>query len=261
MASNIFRRIEKKYIINKEQYEEIKKLILIYMKEDSYGKSTICNIYFDSDDYALIRNSITRPYYKDKVRLRSYNVPRIDSKVYLEIKKKYAHVVGKRRIEMSLAEAYDYMEDKNLVDNSKKQIKEEIDYYFDFYHLQPKMYISYEREAYYEIGNNDFRATFDTNILARDTDLDLAKGSYGTDILGKNLYILEIKTLGVIPMWFAEILSKFKLQPGHYSKYGVAYENLVMGKALKKPQELLSKYTVYEDKIDYKLEKNIYALA
>ena len=261
MAGNIFRRIEKKYILNKEQYLEIKKILQRYMREDSYGKSTICNVYYDSDDYKLIRNSITRPYYKDKVRLRSYNVPTEDSKVYLEIKKKYAHVVGKRRIELTLAEAYDYMEDKNFVENSKKQIKEEIDYYFEFYKLKPKMYISYEREAYYEIGNNDFRATFDTNILARKTDLDLAKGSYGTDILGKDLYILEIKTLGVIPMWFVEILSRFKLQPCHYSKYGVAYESLIMGKALKRPEEILSKFSVEDNVLDYTCSDRIYAFA
>jgi SPX domain protein involved in polyphosphate accumulation len=102
MKNEIFRRIEKKYVINKEQYEELKKALEGHMREDRYGRSVVCNIYFDSDDYSLIRNSITKPYYKDKVRLRSYNTPDEDSKVFLEIKRKCGKVVGKRRIEMNL---------------------------------------------------------------------------------------------------------------------------------------------------------------
>ena len=229
MSNNIFRRIEKKYIITQEQYERIKELLLLYTVEDKYGKSKICNLYFDSDDYCLIRNSITKPVYKDKVRLRSYNTPTGSSNVYLEIKKKYKKVVGKRRIEMKLNDFYRYLEDKDSIKIENEQIKREIDYYFEFYKLKPKMYISYDREAYYETGNKDFRVTFDSNITARRKKLDLAKGSFGEKILDEDKYIMEIKTLGVIPMWLVKIISDYKLQPGGFSKYGVAYEKLVLG--------------------------------
>ena len=197
MSNNIFRRIEKKYIITQEQYERIKELLLLYTVEDKYGKSKICNLYFDSDDYCLIRNSITKPVYKDKVRLRSYNTPTGSSNVYLEIKKKYKKVVGKRRIEMKLNDFYRYLEDKDSIKIENEQIKREIDYYFEFYKLKSKMYISYDREAYYETSNKDFRVTFDSNIKKKKKKLDLAKD--------------------------------YKLQPGGFSKYGVAYEKLVLG--------------------------------
>ena len=229
MKNEIFRRIEKKYVINKEQYEELKKALEGHMREDRYGRSVVCNIYFDSDDYSLIRNSITKPYYKDKVRLRSYNTPDEDSKVFLEIKRKCGKVVGKRRIEMNLNQAKKYLIDREDVDVNNKQIKNELDYYFDFYNLKPKMYVAYDREAYYEIGNDDFRVTFDNNILARQYDLELSKGKYGKRILDEELYVMEIKTLGVIPLWFVHAINKCNIQPGHYSKYGVAYEELVLG--------------------------------
>lgn len=209
----IFRRVEKKYIINKEQYEKILPELKKYMNEDQYGKSTICNIYFDTDQYELIRHSITKPYYKEKIRLRSYNTPTKKSKVYLEIKRKCDGVVGKRRIEMTLDDFSKYEKNPDSVTNSNAQIKKELDYTFNHYDLNKAMYLSYERTAYYEKGNMDFRATFDSNVLARNYELDLEKGSYGVDILGKDLYILEIKTLGSIPMWFVKIINELGIKP------------------------------------------------
>ena len=225
---DIFRRIEKKYIVTEEQYKKIKEKMKENMAEDQYGKSTICNIYFDTNQYDLISHSINKPYFKDKVRLRSYNIPNEDSKVYLEIKRKYDGVVGKRRIEMTLAEFKEYMENKDSLKSNNKQIKTELDYYFKFYNLKPAMYISYEREAYYQKDNSDFRLTFDSKILARNTEMSLEKGSYGKDILGDGKYIMEVKTLGAIPMWFVEILDECKVVPGSFSKYGEAYAKFIL---------------------------------
>ena len=230
---DIFRRIEKKYIVSEHQYKKIKEKMEGFMKEDEYGKSTICNIYFDTNQYDLISHSITKPYFKEKVRLRSYNIPNEDSKVYLEIKRKYDGVVGKRRIEMKLSDFKAYLEDKDSLDSKNRQIKNELDYYFNMYNLKPAMYISYEREAYYQKDNSDFRLTFDSKILARNEDLNLENGSYGKDILGKEKYIMEVKTLGAIPMWFVEILDECKVIPGSFSKYGEAYTKFIL-----KPNEV-----------------------
>ena len=231
--AEIFRRVEKKYILDKAQYEKILPELKKYMDEDKHGESTICNVYFDNESYDLIRHSITKPYYKEKVRVRSYNTPTLDSKVYLEIKRKVNKVVGKRRIEMKLNDFYNYLNDKDSLEKVNPQIKKELDYTFKYWDLKPKMYISYERVALYEKNNNDFRATFDKNILARRDNLNLEKGSYGTDILGKGLYVLEIKTLGTIPLWFAKLINELEIKPGNFSKYGEAYEQLVMNKNVK----------------------------
>lgn len=226
--NDIFRRVEKKYIISKNQYENLKRALKDYMKEDEYGKSTICNIYFDTDLYELISHSITKPYFKEKVRLRSYNTPSKDSNVFLEIKRKCDGVVSKRRIQMKLSDMEKYIDDKNAIDNKNKQIKTELDYYFDKYSLKPAMYLSYSREAYYQIDNKDFRVTFDSNVLAREYDLNIDSKNYGTKILSEDKYIMEIKTLSSIPLWFVEILNEMQIIPCGFSKYGEAYTQLIL---------------------------------
>ena len=227
--NDIFRRIEKKYIINKNDYLKIRNEIDKYVKKDEYGKSTICNIYFDTDKYDLISHSITKPYFKEKVRLRSYNVPNENSIVYLEIKRKEDNIVGKRRIGMKLNDFNKYMNNNKLVSNNNIQIKNELDYYFDRLDLHEKMFISYDREAFFDKTNPDFRITFDSNIKARDYNLDLSKGNYGLFILEPNKYIMEVKTLESIPLWFVRLLTECKAMPCGFSKYGEAYTQIVLG--------------------------------
>lgn len=209
--SEFFRRVEKKYIITKEQYTMVKENIKDKMIEDEHGKSTICNLYLDTEQFELIRHSITKPIYKDKVRLRSYNIPTNNTNVYLEIKRKYDGVVSKRRIEMNLNEFYEYLNHKNKIE--EEQVKKELDYYFYHYNLKPSMFLSYYRRAYYDKEDIDFRLTFDSDILARNYDLELKKGVYGKYILEKDKYIMEIKTLGAIPIWFVKILDELKICP------------------------------------------------
>ena len=242
--AEIFRRIEKKYIVNELQYHKIKNMILEHMNEDKYGKNTICNIYFDTNRYELISHSISKPYFKEKVRLRSYNIPNKNSKVFLEIKRKYDGVVGKRRIEMTLEEFEHYLENSNSLEVYNKQIKTELDYYFKLYNLKPTMYISYLREAYYEKNNSDFRLTFDTDILARNFDLKLDHGNYGKDILEKGKYIMEVKTLGSLPLWFVNILNELHIIPGSFSKYGEAYQEFILKPTIQQKQELLDELLI-----------------
>lgn len=221
-----FRRKEKKYILTRDQYLFFKEAIKEKMIEDEHGKSTICNIYFDTEQFDLIRHSITKPIFKDKVRLRSYNIPTLENNVFLEIKRKYDGVVSKRRIVMTLKQFYGYINKKIKFEDN--QVKKELDYYFEHYKLKPTMFLSYYRRAYYDKENRDFRLTFDSHILARDYDLVLEKGNYGTHILEKNKYIMEIKTLGAIPMWFVKLLNELQICPCGFSKYGEAYTQLIL---------------------------------
>ena len=224
--ANFFRRVEKKYVITKKQYSALIDIIKDKMEEDEHGKSTICNLYFDTKQYELIRHSITKPVFKDKVRLRSYNIPTKNDVIYLEIKRKYDGVVSKRRIEINLNDFYSYIEDSRSIEES--QIKKELDYYFGYYNLIPTMFLSYEREAYYDNENRGFRLTFDSNILARNYDLEIEKGSYGVSILDKEKNIMEVKTLGAMPMWFVKALNELKIYPCGFSKYGEAYKELIL---------------------------------
>ncbi len=219
----IFQRVEEKYILTKQQKETLYNLVKDHLKDDEYGPSTICNIYFDNINNDLVRTSMDKPFYKEKVRLRSYNVPNEQTTAFLEIKKKFDGIVYKRRIANKLNEIENHIEIGKQID-CNKQIVNEIDYCFDYYKLKPAMFLSYDRVAYYDKDDASFRVTFDTNIVARDYDLDLSKGIYGIKYCDENTYIMEIKCAGGLPFWFLRALQEVKAYPGSFSKYGKVFE-------------------------------------
>jgi len=218
----VFKRSEMKYLLNKEQYKIIRNVIEPHMRGDEYGRSTICNLYFDTPSYLLIRRSMEKPVYKEKLRLRTYGVAAPDSTAFVEIKKKYNSIVYKRRISMTYKEAEHYLYDgERLMDS---QISHEIDYFLSHYEdLRAAVFLSYERQAFYASDNHDFRVTFDENILWRDYDLDLCKGVYGTPILQDGEVLMEIKTGVAIPLWMTRCLSENHIYKTSFSKYGKAY--------------------------------------
>lgn len=222
MAQCVFSRYEIKYRLTTTQYLLLMEQLKNYMQLDQYGKHTICNIYYDTNDNYLIRRSIDKPAYKEKLRLRSYGVPSLDSTVYLEIKKKYKKVVYKRRIPLKLYEAYDYL-NKGIKPANQSQILKEIDYFIERYGLNQGIYIAYDRMAYFGIENNDFRVTFDTNIRSRRIGIGLEEGDHGDLLLDDDTYLMETKVLGTTPLWFTKILSELKIYPTSFSKYGNIY--------------------------------------
>ncbi len=223
----VFKRYEIKYIITDEQCEKLKTLFNEYMTGDEYGNSTIRNIYFDTPSYLLIRNSVEKPVYKEKLRLRSYGETTPDSTVFLEVKKKFDGVVYKRRLKLKEKEALDYI--LNGVKLPDSQIFREIDYFVSYYkELIPRVVISYEREAFYSKQDSTFRVTFDKNVLYRQDDLSLESGVYGKCILPKGLVLMEVKTAYAIPLWFTSFLSENKIYKTSFSKYGTAYADILL---------------------------------
>lgn len=229
MDINVFRRVEKKYLITEEQYKLLLEKAKDYIEIDTYDYSTICNIYFDTDDYMLVNRSIEKPIYKEKIRLRSYGIPKLNSKVFLEIKKKYKGIVGKRRVSISLKEFYLYLE-TGKYPKCDKQIMSEIDYCFKLYDLKPKVFLAYDRHSYKGIENPDFRLTFDQNIRSRTTNLYMENGDDGNLLLQNKEYIMEVKTLNSFPLWFVDILSSLKIYPTSFSKYGNIYQKQIFKK-------------------------------
>lgn len=216
-----FKRYELKYIITSEQMHKILEQCNTNIVKDSYYHSTICNIYFDTCNNRLIRKSIEKPVYKEKMRIRSYGIPSEDSNVFLEIKKKYQGIVYKRR---SVLKYQDY---RNNTISCDTQINKEISYMFSFYNdLYPKMFLSYERLSYMGADNTNLRITFDNNIIYRTFDLELDKGIYGNKLLDDNTYIMEIKCNSAFPLWLVKILSKEKIYKTSFSKYGMAYKEM-----------------------------------
>lgn len=223
MAQTVFNRYEKKYLIPEEIYAEFRSRLRPYMQEDQYGLHTICNIYYDTPQYDLIRRSIEKPVYKEKLRLRSYGIPTLDTPVFLEIKKKYEKVVNKRRIQLPLWQAYDYVE-KGIRPDMDSQILREIDFFLYRYPLQRGLYLAYDRIALFEKKNPDFRVTFDHNIRSRSVNMGLEQGDQGKPLLPDRYYLMESKVLGATPLWFTQILSDLSIYPVSFSKYGNIYK-------------------------------------
>ncbi len=226
-SQTVFRRYEYKYMITETQKNAVLKAMEPYMRLDKYGRTTIRNIYYDTDTYLLIRRSVEKPTYKEKLRVRSYGPATPDSKVFVELKKKYKSVVYKRRVSLPCQEAMDWIARKNHC-HKHNQICNEIDYFIDHYEtLHPTVFLSYEREAYFTREPSDFRVTFDENILVRQDDLNLTSEVYGTPILPTGKMIMEIKCSGGIPLWMTEVLSKKKIYKTPFSKYGTTYRILI----------------------------------
>ena len=195
MAIEVFNRYEKKYIIDEDTFHKLTYQIADYMNPDAYNRNgeayRISNIYYDTENDQLIRASIEKPVYKEKLRLRAYGTPELIDNVFVEIKKKYDGIVNKRRTSMTLQEAYDFLDDDLCPDG-------------------------------------DFRITFDKNITTRREDVRLEHGSYGNKLLPDGQYLMEVKISGAVPLWFAKIISGLNIYPISFSKYGTEYKQYVL---------------------------------
>lgn len=226
----VFQRYELKYLLTAGQKAKVLEAMEPYMAMDQYGRTTIRNIYYDTDSYRLVRHSIERPAFKEKFRIRSYAQARPDSPVFAEVKRKYDSVVYKRRLSLTEAEAMEWLSGKTHC-RQKTQISNEIDYFFAYYEtLHPVVFLSYEREAFYCKDGSDLRVTFDEHILCRQEELSLESDVWGSPILEDEKALMEIKCSGGIPLWMAHVLSKEHINKTSFSKYGTAYETIIFPK-------------------------------
>ncbi len=219
----VFERYENKYLLTWYQYQSVLERLRGYMERDEYGLHTICTIYYDTDDYAVIRRCLEKPAFKEKLRLRSYGVPGPDSVVYLELKKKLRGVTYKRRVPLRFSEARAYVP-TGRAPALEGKIFEEIDWYLKQAPLKEKVLICYDRLALFGREDPNLRVTLDADIRWRDYNLPLDKGDYGSLLLPPKTYLLEVKTPGALPLWFVGILSELKIYPTSFSKYGAIYQ-------------------------------------
>jgi len=217
-------RYEIKYLLGAREKEAVLQAMSPYMELDEYGRTTIRNVYFDTDSFRLIRRSLEKPVYKEKLRLRSYGPAKETSPIYVELKKKYEGIVYKRRERMILSEAVPYLAGKSEP-GFDSQILHEITWFRNYYRgLVPAMYIAYDRIACFGTEDRNFRVTFDTNIRWRTDNLCLDGPTEGTRLLEPGWYLMEVKTPGAVPLWFSKILDDLAIYPASFSKYGFAYQ-------------------------------------
>ncbi len=234
MAIEVFNRYENKYMIDSAQKDCLERELLVHMVADKYNRTQesyrVSNIYFDTADHYLIRSSLQKPRYKEKLRLRCYGPLRENQTVYLEIKKKVSSLVNKRRSALYPREAYAFLASGILPDlqpHMNAQVLREIQYLLSQRPLAAKLYLSYERRAYCGLEQPDLRVSFDSNILTRREDLHLESGAYGHALLEEGLWLMEIKTAHNMPLWLARLLSENAVYPTSFSKYGTEYKQFL----------------------------------
>ena len=216
MVSYVFKRYELKYLLTRAQCEAVKSEISSRLSPDVFGKNTVQSLYLDTDDFRLVRESIEKPVFKEKLRLRCYNLNNCDKDIFIEMKRKYDGVVYKRRISCKENEVNEVLNENPQT----SQIGKELDYFMRFYGtLSPKMLILYDREAFFD-KESDLRVTFDENIRYRTDDLNFYTSLDGEELLSSDGVLMEIKTGSAIPLWLCKILDKEKIIKQSFSKYG-----------------------------------------
>lgn len=242
MVKTVFKRAEIKYILDYKQFIYLSEFLSERMKYDEYcingDTYSIYNIYFDTKNDDIIQKSISKPYYKEKLRLRSYCIPNEDDTVFLELKKKINKTVSKRRLIMKYKEALEFLDSKEYKESNN--VIDEIKYHMYRYKLFPRVFIRYDRLAFFDKENEDFRVSFDMNIRSRRYDLKLDKGGYGCLLLDDKKILMEVKCLGAMPLWFSKKLSELKIYSRSFSKYGNEYKKQVEN--LEKEKEFINRY-------------------
>lgn len=229
MNGYTFERRELKYRITDAQRAALEAAFGARMVPDEYGESTICNIYYDTADYRLIRASLEKPAYKEKLRLRSYGVTEPGGEVFLELKKKYKGIVYKRRITLPEDAAGEFIAGRAPL-GEHGQIGREIEYFTAFYApLLPAVHLSYERSAWFSREDRDLRITFDKNIRFRQVDVSLTLPAGGRRILPEGESLMEIKAAAALPLWLVSELDTLGIYQSTFSKYGEAYKAILAG--------------------------------
>ncbi len=221
--NKIFKRVEKKYMLTPGQHDELLERISEYIEPDLYPHSQISNIYYDTADDDLIRRSIDKPVYKEKLRLRTYGTASLEGESFLELKKKYKGVVYKRRLMMPLRMAEQFL-DEGILPEENNQIVKEINYCLKYYNLVPKMFIYYDRDSFKAKEDENIRITFDTNIQGRRDNLQLEKNMGGEALSEEPFWIMEVKVPYAYPEWLIHNLNDMKIYPTSFSKYGNLYK-------------------------------------
>lgn len=256
-----FERYEKKYFLTPAKHEYLLQKMKPYLKEDLYSHYSICNLYYDTDNWQLIRTSIEKPVYKEKLRVRSYGIPKENENVFIELKKKYDGIVYKRRITTEAVLSGPFLDNSFLLDflvgsfsngtsvnstssdstlsgdtvteSSFGQIGREICWFQNQYHTKPKVFIGYNRLAFTGISDTNLRITFDSNMRWRDSDLNLCLGDDGQPLLSDDRILMEIKMPGACPLWLSRLLSEEEIFPVSFSKYGTCYQEHILKKQKK----------------------------
>ncbi len=240
MAITVFQRYEKKFLMNQTVMGQLLPVIARHMDPDKFCRNGqtyhICNLYFDTDQDDVIRESLQHPFYKEKLRLRSYGLPQSpDTPVFLELKKKVNRIVTKRRAKLSYGAAAAFLQTRAIpagADYMTRQVLGEVAYYLSHKDVAPTTLISYDRMAFFDRTDRNFRLTFDSNLRHLRGDASFHHGREGELLFPEDFRLMEVKVSSAYPKWFADLLSEHRVFPHSFSKYGVAYKTYLKNEVL-----------------------------
>ena len=220
-AVSVMQRYELKYLLDPRKIRALLNRLQGRMQLDRYGRTSIASVYYDTPDDRLIRASMEKPAYKEKIRLRSYGLADENSPVYLELKRKVNGIVYKRRVQTTVPLAEAFFRGFDTLEEG--QISREIACFRDHYRdLRPACLIIYDREAYFET-DGDLRLTLDYAPRYRADHVNLTHSMDGIPLLGPGGAVLEIKVQQALPLWLSRILDEERIYKSSFSKYGTAY--------------------------------------
>ena len=239
-AITVFKRYEKKYLMDEAVMNRLLPVIMEHMEADRFcadgSTYSICNLYFDTDGFDVIRESLSKPFYKEKLRMRSYGLPQSpEDRVFLEMKKKINRLVTKRRVSLTLKEAVGFMISREYPAEASYmtlQVLKEIDYYLSCKKVSPSMRIEYDRLGFFDREDSGFRLTFDKNLTFLKDPKGFDDKDRGRQLMPDDFRLMEVKVSEAMPLWFTELLSKEEVYTSSFSKYGVAYKSYLKEEVL-----------------------------
>lgn len=221
----VFQRKEIKYLISEDTLSALMPVLQQHMVPDFFPHSKIGNLYYDTSDFRMIRRSLEKPMYKEKLRLRCYGTAGEDTPVFPEVKKKVRGIVYKRRSSLPYHQAMEILSGSSPMPQG--QFYQELSWMLQSYPaLAPRMYLYYERDSWAEPGEAGLRLTLDRSILWQTQVFDLCQKPWGNPLLPTGQVLMEVKVAGSAPLWLTGALSRLGIFPVSFSKYGHAYETL-----------------------------------
>ncbi len=195
-------RYEQKYLLNRYQYDEIRRILEAMTERDVHarenGEYMIRSLYFDDMYRSAYNEKMDGVYRRKKYRVRIYNCS--DNAINLECKYKEGAYINKESFLLT-KEEYDGLLKGDAGFLLKKDSPLAGELYVDIRTklLKPCVIVDYEREPYvFDAGT--VRITFDKNLRACNAADDIfSKDIPSYQVFRQDELILEIKFTGYLP--------------------------------------------------------------
>lgn len=231
-------RFEYKFLIDRADRTELLRRLEGSLLPDTQGGSDgrypIVSLYYDSPDLRCYWDNWRGVPSRRKLRVRAYGSAdgAIAPTSFIEVKHKADGRGVKRRVQTELANALALVAgrgDESRLGLPELRILAEVRQLVEADGFRPTCVMRYDRHAYFLRlpGQPDaaaLRVTFDQEIRARFDALTPSTDDrcFALDILPADRCIMEVKGAGAVPYLFADHLTRLRLAPRNFSKYGEA---------------------------------------